>query len=302
MKNDRKEQALRALALFALLAALVSHLGCTFPHGSRRNQDRPDIRPPDNAEHGVLSVEIPRPVVASSLSDDLAAATDTYEVYIYTNGMSVLEVLTLTPASPAAQIALAAGDYGVIALAGRSSGGTACLTAAAKNTDTVTISPDTVTSVSLTLAAVSHAITIPTEVEAGEPVSISVTGDTGGDFVLPLLTGSSSTERPYFQDTEGSTISADTVTGDVAQAWSAQFNFTAPTTTGTQELNFRGSRLVLSDPPMGLTQLKPEDLGGSDWRWLSAVVIDADDTLGHTVYTSYNVTPVTTGLEVTLSW
>lgn len=228
------------------------------------------------------------PTVAASLSVSAAGMAD--------------ELVAGTPVP--LDISVAPGSYRLLVLAGTESGSTSCLLASGYTATTVTVEESQTSQVGINLSTITHEVTIPETILAGETYTITASGDTNTSVLTAESSGSTDTYR--FQakfDTESSlSVLGASFSGT---GWTATHTTTAPAS--EQDENWysawmlAGPYITYKDPNTSAWIVLDGTLSRK-WRWLSYTVLGQASQLWQEVAVPVVLQPSTTGIEVGILW
>lgn len=201
-------------------------------------------------------------------------------------------------------ISVPAGVYYLLVLVGTQSGSTSCLLASGYTDTPVTVVPEQRSDVTVDVATISHAVTVPDTILAGSPYTITATGNTNS----PVLTAQSdgSTDTYGFQakyDTDSSLASIDaTFSGS---AWEISHTSDAPSSQSDvgwySAWQLAGPYITYHDEQTGAWAPLDGDFSRK-WRWLSTTVLDEDSQLWSEVFVPVVVVTSATGVNMEITW
>jgi hypothetical protein len=229
-----------------------------------------------------------QPTVTASLS---VSATD------------ITEELSTGSAVPL-DISVAPGSYRLLVLAGTESGSTSCLLASGYTETPVTVEENQTSQVAISLATITHQVTVPETILAGETYTITATGDTNNSVLITDSAGSTDTYR--FQakfDTESSLGVLDASFSGTG--WTTTHTTTAPAS--EQDENwytawmFAGPYITYKDVNTSAWIVLNGD-HSRQWRWLSYTVLGPASQLWPEVAVPVALQPSTTGVNIEITW
>ena len=247
---------------------------------------------------GTLSVRIdttPERVISSDDSTLASTNSNTYEVLIYNETTYLSSIVDLVVGS--ATLAVEAGDYTVLILAGYSTTSTGILLGSGYR-ESVSVIEDVITEVSITLNSISHEYTVPSSAACAGQYTVSVTGNTGNPLLHLSSGGTVMENRPYLEMGDNATnLYLDcTVTGSL---WTGSIIMTAPAIAETTTIKFYGSNVKLVDPAFSIdNDLK--NIGSVNWKWLNESFIP--ETISDEVIGSIDFVTATSGVSVIVGW
>lgn len=325
------------LALVVPIASALLSCGSPGDNGSPRSGDGPRNPAPGHAAgEGTIRVSLPGNIFGGGIG---AAAVDTATAQA---DAEILEILVLeeypagdpgsdteltvgdqptvaasmsvatadiaedlsTGSSVPLDISVAPGTYRLLVLAGTESGSTSCLLASGYTTTPVTVEDKQTSQVTVDLTTISHEITVPETIVAGDTYTINASGDTNNPVLTTDSEGSTDTYR--FQakfDTESSlgVLDADfSGTG-----WTVGHSTTAPAS--EQDGNwysawmFAGPYITYKDSNTSAWIVMDGDLSRK-WRWLSYTVLGQSAELWQEVAAPVTLQPSTTGMAIEVTW
>lgn len=313
-----------------LLALLVA--GCANPAGGPGPNSAGDTSPGGGAQappeepgpvpgRGTIVVSLP-PLSATGVSTPAAQAeADIYEIV----AVPALETPLAGPdrgALPGAataievapggtapvELAVAAGSYRVLVLAGKGSGDGATLLASGASAAPVDVEADARTAVTIALTTVTHEVALAPDGDgahtgvalAGEPYAIELSGDTGCALVTLDPAGAGATFAPQYKLAEDPSYAQLPIAAD-GSSWSISATLAAPATSRETIWRFSGPYLSYRDGETGAF-CALEEITNRRWRWLSVTNLSDSSPLWDMVAVPFSVVAGGTGLDVSISW
>ena len=224
-----------------------------------------------------------------------SANSDLFEILIYNDST----LLSAVPADTSETIRLSVnpGTYTVMVIAGTGSESNALYLGSGYQ-DAVEVIEDTVTDVIITLMPAGHELDIPETVNCSDTYTVSFTGDTNSDLLGISWGGTAMANRPYIElGTDATNIYL--TCSETGSSLSGSVELTAPTSEGSLEVRFYGSRIRLTDAAY-LIESDLVDFGSINWMWVGETVVP--DSLAAEAAGTVDFVSTGSGVGVTVNW
>ncbi len=224
-----------------------------------------------------------------------SANSDLFEVLIY-NASTLLSAI---PGDAAETISLSVnpGTYTVMVIAGTGSESNALYLGSGYR-DEVEVIEDTITDVTITLMPAGHELDIPETVNCADTYTVNFSGDTNSDLLGISWGGTAMTNRPYIElGTDATNIYL--TCSETGSSLSGSVELSAPTSEGSLEIRFYGSRIRLTDAAY-LIESDLIDFGSINWMWVGETVVP--DSLAAEAAGTVDFVSTGSGVGVTVNW
>lgn len=247
---------------------------------------------------GVIKITIGDPlsrVITAADSTTASDSTNGYEILIY-NDTTVLSTL-LDTSNNTATLSVETGIYTVLILAGDCTTTEGILLGSGFQ-ESVTVEPDTITDVPITLTSISHSFTVPESVTCAVNYEISVLGNTNNQLLQISSGGTTMDNQPYIEIGENAAnIYLDCLVPD--SSWSGTITLAAPAFAEQTNIKFFGSNVKIVDPAYSIND-DIENIGSLNWMWLNNTGIPE----AYTGEVNKNIEFITadTGINIIIGW
>ncbi len=226
---------------------------------------------------------------------------NTWEVIILQN-----EIIVFTTALEAGSnsiVALEPGLYDLVVLAGyrkSSSSSTTSLLGSASTDNQVQVIAGAVSTVSLALKAIDFEFAVPSQVDQGSQLSLSVSGQSRNYRLGMCLTGSTS-ERPRLRSSYLWNGYQDfiSVSGSPSD-WVATTSLALNKPAGIADLDFNGAYISLCNS--GAADGSLYQRTRYIWKWLNRYDMADDGPLTSLVSRQIQINPPSTGVNIGIGW
>jgi len=243
-------------------------------------------------EHSYGEISIILPISTSRVIDLNFSKinTDTFTIYAYNETTLIKADASVGDISSTIEVAVPAGTYSVLVLAGNSYSGYVSLLGSGLVTN-VTVIQDQTTNVNIVLENIDMELSAPASVQAGALINVSFSLTLNNDRLVISQQGSICLSDNVFHGV-GATMLNGVYTGSVS--------FSAPGIPGSETLSYKGESIYLVDPAYNITGILLEKSFGGVWRlpeyWNPNSAIQSETVLPIEVLASI------TGIGVTIVW
>lgn len=282
MKNHK----IQTYPLFVILITVILLAGC-------RN-----IENQSNENTGIIRISIDNAlsrIITSTDSTTASANTNGFEVLIYNNTEVISTLLDLSNIT--ATLSVNTGVYTVLVLAGYCTSAEGILLGSGFQ-ESVTIEPNTITDVSITLTSISHSFSVPESVICTENFEISVSGNTNNQLLQISSGGTTMDNQPYIEIGDNTTnIYLDCSVPD--SAWSGTTTLSAPALPELTNIKLFGSNIKIVDPEYSIDD-DLENIGTLNWTWLNNSGIP--EAITSEVNKNIEFITANTGINIIIGW
>ncbi|MDA3958519.1 hypothetical protein [Oceanispirochaeta sp.] len=274
------------MKMMILSILLVLFWGC-------HNMDEPEASP-----SGSIRISIGNnnnKAIGMEDSTTASSNTDLYEVLIYNETTVISALLDLSNSTTTLSVEV--GNYTVLILAGNCSGSEGILLGSGFQ-ESVAVTEDCLTDVSVALTSISHEFTVPESVSCTETYTISVAGNTNNPLLQVSSGGTIMENKPYIEIGDDATNRYLSCSHS-GSSWSGTIDLNAPILSDQTNIQLYGSNIKIVDPQFGLdSDLKI--FGSINWKWINSSLIPE----GIRMESDKNIefTSANTGLNIEIIW